>query len=153
MRPNLVIELGTSGGGSAAFYLCPRHEGIQSQGAAAHDRSRFGVHTYTLTFVICVIISSSCLLLKITVATIRSQGKTNGIPLKQWNDPKVRTFCPHCRHATETKAWASGQIQFLRALPSDPVVLSTVEALVAESEVVFIVEESNHLTEVRNACS
>jgi cephalosporin hydroxylase len=61
----------------------------------------------------------------------------------------VKIFCPHCRHATETSAWASGNIQYLRALPSDPLVISTVEALVVEAKVVLVVEDSNHLAEVQ----
>ena len=80
-----------------------------------------------------------------------AEGVTNSIPLKQWNDPKVKKFCPHCRHATETRAWQSGQIQFLRGRPSDPVVLATVAALAAEAGTVLVMEDSNHLTEVRLA--
>jgi len=78
-----------------------------------------------------------------------AEGVTNGQPLKQWNHPKIARFCPHCRHATETDAWRSGMVRFLRSRPSDPIVLATVEALAAAARgPVLVIEDSNHLTEV-----
>lgn len=77
LRPDLFIELGTSGGGSAAFW--------------AHVMAQYNPNAKVLTM----------------DPSIQGAGSQKSAPLQPWNYGAVKRFCPHCIAANESKVTQS----------------------------------------------
>jgi len=78
LRPDLFIELGTSGGGSAAFWM--------------HVMEQYNPNAKVLTM----------------DPSIKGAGSQKSTPLQPWNYGAVKRFCPHCIPANESKVSSGG---------------------------------------------
>ena len=84
VRPELVIELGTSGGGSAHWMM--------------HVMQHYSDTARILTM----------------DPAMPGAGGAGGEPLVPWNAASVKRFCPYCTPANETALWKRGRIKFVR---------------------------------------
>lgn len=114
LRPDLFIELGTSGGGSAAFW--------------AHVMAQYNPNAKVLTM----------------DPSIQGAGSQKSAPLQPWNYGAVKRFCPHCIAANESKAWKRGNIQFLKMFPDSPEALTIASKMASQAKRVLVMEDSTH---------
>lgn len=116
VRPRLLIELGTSGGGGALFY--------------ARVMRGYDPEARVLTY------------------DPALAGTLNSRPLRNWNQPLMNKFCPHCVLPSDTSLWEDA-VTFIRGTPTDPEPLSFGQELVAnisgQGYPVLITEDSNHM--------
>ena len=114
VQPDLLIELGTSGGGSAWYW--------------AHIMSGYNTQAKVLTM-------------------DPASGGLTGTPLKSWNGPSVRNFCPHCDHPTSRPEWRE-MVRYVRSVPASDEAIEIARAAAAEATVVMVIEDSIHLENV-----
>ena len=107
LKPDLLIELGTAGGGSAVYYATI----MTAYNKNAH------------------------------VITIDPMRK------KLWNWRQVHKVCKHCIDPKETPIWKSSTIEFYHEPPAK--VVNIIHRKISEwqSNVVMVIEDSNHHTE------
>lgn len=114
LRPDLLIELGTSGGGSAHFLM--------------HVMEQYNPKAKLLTM----------------DPALPGAGSARSEPLVAWNAAAVRRFCPHCTPANESAVWKRGNIHFVRKIPDSSEAIEIAEAFVSRAKTVMVIEDSTH---------
>ena len=112
VRPRLMIELGTSGGGSALYFA----------------RTMLGYDP------------------EARVLTMDPAQDT--VPLVNWNQASMRTFCPHCVPANATGVWSKA-VRYLREIPPSALAQAEASRLAEQAMAsgglpVLVMEDSNH---------
>eukprot|EP00966_Prymnesium_polylepis_P250528 5793392-Prymnesium_polylepis.1 len=150
VRPQLLIELGTAGGGSAFFYasMMRQYDPTASVRAQTRDVLSDVCEQISLCrpFSRAFVHHSSCAPQVLTIDPVNP----GGVPLQNWNQKEISRFCPHCAAAKDQSTW-SDHVEFLHEAPTSPEALAVVEkrvsAVVARGLPVLVMEDSDHVYE------
>ena len=126
VRPRLLIELGTSGGGSTLFF--------------AKIMASYDPQAHVLTFD--------------PSDKNRGQSLMASVPLRNWNYRGIESFCSHCTPAKDDPIWRH-HVTFVADFPTSDSSLKKAEdyanATLAAGLPVLVMDDSNHKLQVVKA--